>query len=153
MLPGRLRVVGLLVVMTGALAGCTGFAEAGSEAQPADVAVPSYEQADGAPGFCDSLAGSRHLTAVAPAMGVLAAERGNVEAELELATAIDELRDVLEQVEDEGGSARLEAAIGDLVDALAAARDDGVTTAVRDDVAAALDDVGRLVQPVCRFPT
>jgi hypothetical protein len=150
---GRLRVVGLLVVLAGTAAGCTGFAEAGSEPQPRDVAVPSYQPVDGAPAFCDSLAGSRHLTDIAPALGVLAGERGNVGAGLELSAAIEELRDVLEEVQDEGGSAGLQAAIGDLVDALVVARDAQVTISVGEDVSAALDMLGRFAQPVCGFPS
>ncbi|MGY1804206.1 hypothetical protein ACI78T_13100 [Blastococcus sp. SYSU D00922] len=153
MLLGRLRLVGLLALLAGPVVGCTGSLDEGSTAQPANVAVPSYEPAETAPEYCSSLADSSHLTEVPVAMGVLAGERGDVGAELDLTGAIDELRTVQEQVRDAGGSLRLEAAIDDLVESLTAARDRGVTSAMRDDVSTALDDLGRLVQPACRFPS
>jgi hypothetical protein len=150
---GRLGLLGLLIVLAGTATGCTGFADAGSEARPAGVAVPSYGLAPGTPAYCTSLAGSTHLTGIPAAVGVLSGRRGDVQAELDLAAAIDDLRAVLEAIEDDGGSPPLEAAVGELVAALSAARDGSMTSAVRDDISTALDDVGRLVQPVCRFPS
>ncbi|WP_324276340.1 hypothetical protein [Blastococcus brunescens] len=143
----------MLICLILPLAGCAGVADAGPGTRSADVAVPSYRPTPDAPDYCDALAGSTHLAGVPAAVGVLAAERGDVEAELELTAAIDELRLIGDGVSDQGGSPRLRAAVDDLVDALNSARDDGVTTSVREVVSAALDDVGRLVQPACRFPS
>lgn len=150
---GLRGVVGPLLLLAGATAGCTATADAGSEVRPGSVAVPSYTAAAGTPAYCAELAGSTHLTGIPAAVGVLAGRPGDVQAELELSAAIEELRTVLERIGDDGGAPRLELAVGELVDALAAARDGSLTSSVRDDLAAALDDVGRVAQPVCGFPS
>jgi len=152
MIIGRSTLAGLLLVLAGVGTGCSAPAEAGFEAPPADVAVPS-DAAAGAPGYCSDLAGSTSLSLVPSAVAALDGGSGEVEARFDLTAAIDELRTVLAGVEDAGGQADLEAALHGLIDTLGGAAGAGNGTPVPDGVAEGLDEVGRLVQPVCRFPS
>ena len=151
---GRPRVfLGLLVLLgaTGASSACSGPEEQ-SRAERADVAVLSYAPPSGAPGYCASLAGSTQLTRIPTAIGTLTARPRDVESKLALAAAADDLRIVGEQVPRNGGTAELGASIDDLLTALTDATDGPVTDSVRSAISTGLDDVGRLVQPVCDFP-
>jgi len=151
---GRPRVfLGLLVLLgaTGASSACSGPEEQ-SRAERADVAVLSYAPPSGAPGYCASLAGSTQLTRIPTAIGTLTARPGDVESKLVLAAAADDLRVVGEQVPRDGGTAELRTSIEALVTALADATGGPVTDSVRSAISTGLDDVGRLVQPVCDFP-
>ena len=148
---GRLRVVGLLFLLTGALAGCSG--DELKTTERTDVAVRAYAVPHGAPGYCASLAGSTHLAQVPAAIGTLVARSGDVEAKLTLAAAVDDLRAVRAELTTDTAPAALETALDDLVAALDQAEDGALTDTARAAIATGLDDVGRIVQPICDFPT
>ena len=151
MLSGRLRLLGLPILLLTATAGCT---SAGATAPPtrADVAVASYSPPAGAPGFCARLAASTRLTDLPSAIGVLTAEPGDIEANLDLDAAIEELRAVLEEVRSGAGQIKVETSIEELVEALRRAGQGPVTDTVRTAIVHGLDDVGARVPPICRFP-
>ncbi|TQN44384.1 hypothetical protein FHU33_3886 [Blastococcus colisei] len=138
----------LTILLAAASAGCTQSVAEMPVSHRGDVAVPSYAGVAGAPPYCARLAGSTALPGIPTAVGLLAGDPGNVEAEVDLTAAIDELRAVLDDVRP-----ALDDAVGELVAALTAARDQGLTEAVRDDISAGLDELGTLVQPACGFPT
>jgi hypothetical protein len=150
-LSGRTRVPGLLVLLTVTVAttACTG-GESPQRLKRADVAVQSYAAPSGAPGYCASLAGSTHLTDVAVALGTLTARPGDVEAKLALTAAAEDLRAVDDELTED--DAALDAALEELAAALDRAEQGPITDSVRAAVSGGLDDVGRLVQPVCDFP-
>jgi hypothetical protein len=149
---GRLRVLGLLIPLLAATAGCTA-----TEAQPrstrADVAVRSYAPPSGAPGFCSTLAGTTHLPDLPEALGTLTADPEDVESTLALTAAIGELTYVRNEVEDGPDVTDLVSSLDGLVSALRQARERPVTDAVRTAISTGLDDVGRQVQLLCGFPT
>ena len=152
MLIGRPGVLGLLALfLAGIAAGCTASAEGDAAPRRADVALPSYTADGDAPEFCALLAGSTRLTVLPSALGRLAGEAGNVEARLDLSGAINELEAIHQDLG--SGDRELATALDDLVGALTRARDGSLTAGVRDAVSTGLDDVGRLTQPLCEFPT
>jgi hypothetical protein len=138
-----------LIVVTG----CLSHPSAAPEVQRADVAVPSYAPPSGAPGFCAALAGTTHLTALAPAVGTLTSQPEDVGAQLELAAAADELQHVLDQASTRPGADALAGSLRDLVAALRKARDSHLTDQLRTEIRTGLDDVGRRAQAVCGFPS
>jgi hypothetical protein len=150
---GGSRALGLLVLPGVVLAAtaCTGE-NPRARAQPAGAAVQSYAAPSGAPGYCESLATTTHLTEVPVALGTLTARPGDVEAKLALRAAVDELQAVGEQVSQNARTAELGTALDDLVAALDRAEGGPITDSVRSAVSTGLDEVGRLVQPVCDFP-
>jgi hypothetical protein len=121
--------------------------------QRADVAVRSYVPLAGAPGFCAGLADSVHLTDIPEAVGTLTADPKDVEATLALTAAIDELTTARDAVRAGHGFLALDTALEQLATALRAARDGALSDAVGTAISSGLDDVGRLVQPACGFPT
>jgi hypothetical protein len=143
--------VSLLLVLLGGVA-CTG-GEATETVTRADAAVPSYAPPDDAPGFCLMLAGSPHVDRVATAIGTLAARPGDAEAKLDLATATDLFAAVREEIGTDEERARLGDALDDLVAALSDAGSGDVTETLRKAISSRLEDVGRLVQSDCDFPT
>lgn len=151
MLFGRPPLLGLLVLLLAATAGCTS-SKAPAGFPRADVAVPSYTPPTGAPGFCSVLAANTHLAAVPDAIGLLAATREDVRAGLDLHAAATELRAVLESVQSEGGHQDVGRALDDLIGALEDAASGTLTETDQGAVAAGLDDVGDRVQPLCGFP-
>ncbi|TFV68180.1 UNVERIFIED_ORG: hypothetical protein E4P37_00380 [Bacillus sp. AZ43] len=153
MIISRPGLIGLLLLLAGSGAGCTSTAaERPSDHRPAEVAVPSYAATD-SPGYCAALAESTHLTRIPAAVGLLAGGSAEAEPRFELTEAIDELQTVLGQVEDAGGWPRLEAVIANLSEALTTAKEPGGVTRVHDGVREGLDELGRIVQPVCGFPS
>jgi hypothetical protein len=147
---GRLRVLGLLVPLV-ASAACTGDATQKDDVIPVDVAVQSYAAAEGVPGWCTRLARSTHLTDVPAAIGTLTARHDDVEAKLALAAAADDVEAVAAEIP-EGAQTDVTGALDRLAAALAQAADGPLTIVARDAVSGALDDLGRLVQPLCEFP-
>jgi hypothetical protein len=115
--------------------------------------VRSYASPSGAPGFCAALAGTTKLTGLPLAVGTLTADPTDVEAGLALTAVIDELQVVLDEVRAESGFLPLDAALEGLTGALREAREGSLTDALRTAISAGLEDVGRLAQPVCGFPT
>jgi hypothetical protein len=150
---GGPRALGLLVLpgVVLAAAACTGDGPP-SRGEPAGAAVQSYAPPSGAPGYCASLADTTHLTDVPVALGTLTARPGDVEAKLALRAAVDDLQAVGEEVPRTAGSAELGTALDALVAALDRAERGPITDSVRSAVGTGLDDLGRLVQPVCDFP-
>jgi hypothetical protein len=145
----RPRILGLLFPLLAATA-CTD-SDPQVAATRIDVAVQSYAPDEGVPGWCATLAGSTHLTDIAAAIGTLTAREGDVEAKLALAAAVDDVRAVADEIAG-GGQVDLAAAFDRLSKALTRAKDGPLTDASRAAVVTALDEAGRLVQPVCEFP-
>jgi len=152
MVSGGPRVLGVSFLLLAVSVGCTQPVTEQRIAERADVAVPSYDAGPDAPDYCAALAGSTAVLGIPEAVGTLAGDPGNVGAEVDLTAAIDELRTVLDDVRTDGRPG-LDDAVEELVAALTAARDKGLTDTVRTDISSGLDEVGSLVQPTCRFPT
>ena len=148
---GRLRVLGLLVPLFAATA-CTSDGPETAAVSRVDVAVQNYSPAEGVPAWCARLAGSPHLTGIPAAIGALTAREGDVEAKLALAAAVDDLEAVAAEIP-EGAQTDIAAALDGLAVSLTQATDGPLTDSVRAAVTTGLDDVGRLVQPICEFPT
>ena len=150
MLIGRLRVLGLLVPLLATTACTAGDPETAAVSR-VDVAVQSYSPAEGVPVWCVRLARSPNLTGIPAAIGALTAREGDVEAKLALAAAVDDVEAVAAEIP-ESGQADLAGAFDRLGTALRQAQDGPLTESARAAVSTALNDVGRLVQPVCEFP-
>ena len=114
--------------------------------------MATYTPPAGAPGLCASLAGATELTGLPAALGVLSADPRDVEAKLDVAAGIDELRGVLDGRTGDG-DIRLVTAIEDLVGALGPAVHGPLTRSDRAAVHSTLDALGLVAQPICHFPT
>jgi hypothetical protein len=152
MLVGGRVVPGLTLLSLVCLAtACT----AGDDPEPTSetgVAIASYRPPAAAPEFCSLLAGSAEITGLPPALGRLAVTTRDVEAQLSVTGAVEELRGVLSAVREDGEHRLLESELDRLVTALVEARDGEVDEQLAGEVSDALDAVGERVQPICRFP-
>ncbi|WP_040337186.1 hypothetical protein [Candidatus Blastococcus massiliensis] len=143
--------LGLPALVLAAIVGCGADDEARPEAG-VEVALPSYDPPDGAPGFCADLASTRELGALPTSMGALAAGP-DVEARTQVSRAVRELRDVLSDIRDDGDHDDLAAALDGVVTALGQVIEGEATDQVRAAVTSGLEQVGATAQPVCGFPT
>ena len=141
-----------LLFLVGGLSACSSTA-APVAVEPGVAALPSYVAPAQAPGFCDLLARSTHLTTLPAALGRLSANPQDADARREVAGAVTDLRPVLDDVRYAVEYADLETAVENLVAALT----DVSGGRLRDDVGArvssALATLGELAQPACEFPT
>jgi hypothetical protein len=150
MLKGGVGAVGLLTLV--ALTGCTSDGAPGPTAG-ATVAVPGYESPQGAPGFCDSLAASRHTAELPAAVGMLTVDGDHEAAVDDLEEVIDDLEGVLDEVSGDDGNAAVTAALEDVLAAVHSATRNPVDDALLDRLAVRLETLGDAVQPLCEFPT
>jgi hypothetical protein len=141
-----------LLVLVGALSACSSSA-APVVTEPGVAALPSYVAPARAPGFCELLARSTHLTALPAALGRLSVDPADADARQEVAGAVTDLRPVLDDVRYAVEYADLETAVENLVTTLTEVSGGRLRDDVGERVGSALTTLGELAQPACEFPT
>ena len=147
----RPAVLGLLFLV-GAVTACSSSA-APVAVEPGVAALPSYVAPAQAPGFCELLANSTHLTTLPAALGQLSADPQNADARLEVAGAVTDLRPVLDDIRYAVEYAALETVVANLVAALTEVSAGRLRDDVGERISSALTRLGELAQPVCGYPT
>jgi hypothetical protein len=146
----RPAVVGLFLVS--AVTACSSSAEP-VVVEEGVAALPTYVAPAEAPGFCELLARSTHLSNLPDVLGRLSVDPQDAEARQEVAGAVTELRPVLDDVRYAVQYADLETAVENLVETLTEVSGGRLRDDVGERVGSALTSLGELAQPACEFPT
>ena len=139
--------VGLLLALS---TGCTGSDSA--EAERTGASAGGYRLPDGAPEFCIQLADAESLEHLPPVVGRLLVDPDDTRDAWRLTSARGEFEDARDAVRRTDRHPDLEAALDEVIDALALAAAGPLSDGTVDRIVAGLDAVGTAAQPVCDFP-
>lgn len=147
----RTGVLGSLFLIAAAATGC-GTAHPRTAAPSAAASGP-VGSAPGAPRWCAAVSGSRSIATLPQDLGRLTADPWDFTAHNAVVVARSDLGDLLSTLRAGRAPGPATAALQDLVASLDTVVDAGPSADAAERISADLTSLGRVLQPVCEFPT